>query len=130
MASSTKKLLVAISLPSGHSRQNDFLVPTLSPEGAARFVGVRSGKPALHGMMVYIGAAVTAADLLERATQRITLPWVREEALAVMEEYIDTLLEMRVGNVLRIESSEDGSFRLGKVLDRPPSVEPKPNLPG
>ena len=124
----TKRLPVAVQLSSGKTRRNDFLVPWLSSAGEPRFLGLRSGKPTRHGLLVYTGVPVTTEDLLERAaTGRAA---VVDSAGGHLDWYVEALQSFRIGNVLELCRSPDGGLYLSKVADRPPSLGPKPRLPG
>ncbi len=129
MSPITKKLPVAISLPSGRIRGSDFLVPQVTPGGEVQFIGIRSGRPASHGVIVYTGAAVTASDIMERAAKKVDFSH-SEESLLLLNRYLDALQGFRIGNVLTIRSVPTEGFRLEKVAERPPPFTPPPKLPG
>lgn len=125
--SSTRKLLVAITLPSGRTRGSDFLVP--DPAGSARFTRLRTGRAVQHGLVVYTGTAVSAADLLERGAEHAVLPRGDQHLLRSLEAYIDALQAFAIGNVLRVAAREDGAATLEKVADRPPTLHRPRKLP-
>ena len=65
----TKKLLVAFDPKKPDQRSNDFLIVLL--EGAQpKLLGVRSKKPTVSVLMVYLGKEITANDLFAKWSTR------------------------------------------------------------
>ncbi len=130
MSSTTKKLPVAIALPSGRSGGSDFLVPLYSARGSARLVGIGTGRPAAQGLLVYTGASVTALDLLERMEPQVRTSSTESEWLSVLDHYIAALQDFRIGNVVKLSHASLEGVELVKILERPPMLQPTPKLPG
>ncbi len=123
----TKKLPVAIRLPSGRTGRN-FLVPRFSPEPVTGFVDINTGKVHAHRMLVYLGVPISAQDILDRFSESLPLPAGKLECLELLDQYVKALQSFKLGNIISIEYSKAGEFLIKKVQDMPP-VKPL-SLPG
>jgi hypothetical protein len=113
----TKKLPVAINPRTGQARAGkDFLIPFPAASETSGFVGIQSGKRYASGALVYLGMGVTSADILKRAEQSlgsdISLPSGKQ-----LDAYLAALADFKIGNVLSISYSVDGSFALSKIAE-------------
>jgi hypothetical protein len=117
----TKKLLVAFDPKQPHQESSDFLVIVM--EGTQpELLGVRSKKPVVSGLMVYLGKQIMATDLFAKL---VDSGWkIESEAQTVrtLESYIQKLQEFRIGNLLSVEADAANGFKLVKLADSPPST--------
>lgn len=125
--SSTKKLPVAISLPSGRSKGSEFLIP--DPAGAEGFISLKTGRRVPYGLLVYTGTEITALELFDRAAEQSIVQADNEQFRRSIEIYVDVLQDFRIGNVLRAAGSGRETVALEKVADRPPPESAHPRLP-
>jgi hypothetical protein len=122
----TKKFPNAISLPGGEI-EDERLLPFFSPVERAGFFGLSNGKTYQYGALVYLGAAITAEDVLAKYEEHHSLPLNRSECISKLDKYIADLQSFKIGNVISIQYSEGGKISLSKVMDTPPAE--KINLP-
>ena len=102
--SSTMKLLVAFDPTKPDSQTTDFLIPW-SRDGQRVFLGLKSGKEAALGMMVFIGRSITENDLFARLVDSGEVIPNVDETLTLLRSYLEELQLLKVGNVARIHST-------------------------
>lgn len=117
----TKKLLVAFDPKKPDQRASDFLVVVLD-DTQPKLLGVRSKKPAVSGLMVYLGKEITANDLFAKLVDTGRKIESVEQTLCALENYIQKLQEFRIGNLLSVEADAASGFKLVKLADSPPST--------
>lgn len=102
--SSTKKMLVAFDPTKPDAQTTDFLIPW-SRDGQRVFLGLKSGKEAALGMMVFIGRSITENDLFAKLVDSgAVIPNV-DDTLALLRSYLEGLQSLKIGNVARIRST-------------------------
>ncbi len=121
----TKKLLVAFDPVKQEPVRGEFLVPV--KEGSRHsFIGLKSGSRIEKGILVFLGKDLGPADILGRLRK---CTGISDESRAIDEiaTYLEQLQEIRIGNVVVLESSSEmiGAFRLVKVANSP-KVTPRP----
>jgi len=117
----TKKLLVAFDPKKPDQRSSDFLVVVLE-DAQPKLLGVRSKKPAVSGLMVYLGKEITANDLFAKLVDTGRKIESVEQTLRILENYIQKLQDFRIGNLLNVEADAASGFKLVKLADSPPST--------
>lgn len=117
----TKKLLVAFDPKKPDQRSSDFLVVVLEDQ-QPKLLGVRSKKPAVSGLMVYLGKEITANDLFAKLVDTGRKIESVEQTLRVLENYIQKLQDYRIGNLVSVEADAANGFKLVKLADSPPST--------
>jgi len=122
----TKKILVAYDPSKPEVPSSDFLAPVLE-ESYPRFLGLRSRKVILAGMMVYLGRDVTVNDLFAKLVDTGCRIESVDQTLKNIEAYLRMLQEYRIGNILAIEPSaaEPCGFQLRKLANTPATAERK-----
>lgn len=111
------KLPVPINPKTGQPHSGkDFLVPCPSAAEASGFIGIQSGKRHSSGILVFLGVSVTAQDIRSRAAQLPTwdLSALTDERL---DAYLSALDKFKIGNVLSVSYTTDGSFVLTKLAE-------------
>ncbi|MFM7163415.1 MAG: hypothetical protein ACKO3P_23945, partial [Planctomycetaceae bacterium] len=88
--SSTKKMLVAFDPAKPDSQATDFVIPW-SRNGQRVFLGLKSGKVAALGMMVFIGRSITENDLFAKLVDSGALIPNVDETLALLRSYLEGL---------------------------------------
>ena len=98
-------MLVAFDPTKPDSRTTDFLIPW-SRDGQRVFLGLKSGKEAALGMMVLIGRSITENELFAKLVDSgAVIPNV-DETLALLRSYLDGMQSFKIGNVVRIRSTD------------------------
>ncbi len=116
---STKKLLVAFDSSNSGHQSGDFLIVVL--EGTEpRLIGVKSKRPAASGLMVYVGKNINANDLFKKLVDTGRRIEDVEQALRILENYVQQLQDFRIGNILSVEATASNGFKLTKLADAPP----------
>lgn len=121
----TKKLLVAFDPTKPEAQSSDFLVPWKS-EGRPVFLGLKSRKHFGHGMMVFVGRAISENDLFARLVDSGTFIENVEETLACLRSYVTQLQSLKIGNVVRVVPAEPGGsnvFELEVIAQTPSGVK-------
>jgi len=103
--SSTKKMLVAFDPAKPDSQATDFVIPW-SRNGQRVFLGLKSGKVAALGMMVFIGRSITENDLFAKLVDSGAFIPNVDETLALLRSYLEGLQTLQIGNVARIRSTD------------------------
>ncbi len=116
----TKKLLVTFDQAKPDGGAGDFLVP-VREEGRPRFVGLRSGKAADLGRMVFVGKEVTVNDLFAKLVDSGHKVGSVDQTVGMLGDYLEMLQEHKIGNVIEIQAVAGGTsrFRLVKVANTP-----------
>jgi len=117
----TKKLLVAFDESKPDGGAGDFLA-VVYEQGTPHFLGLRTKRLWRSGRMVYIGKEITANDLFAKLVDTGRKIESVEQTLRVLENYIQSLQEFRIGNLLSVEADVANGFKLVKVADSPPST--------
>jgi hypothetical protein len=106
--SSTKKLLVAFdpAMPDAHT--SDFLIPW-NRDGRRVLRGLKSGKDAAFGMMVFVGRSITENDLFAKLVDSGAVIEDVDETLALLRSYLEALQTLKIGNVTRMCSATQNS---------------------
>ncbi|MBP9825306.1 MAG: hypothetical protein KBF21_13865 [Thermoanaerobaculia bacterium] len=117
----TKKLLVAFDPKKPNQRSSDFLVVVLE-DAQPKLLGVKSKKPMVSGLMVYLGKEVTANDLFARLVDTGRAIESVEQTLRTLESYIQELQGFRIGNLVTVEADATNHFKLVKLADSPPAT--------
>lgn len=105
---STKKLLVAFDPAKPEARSNDFLIPW-EQNGEQEFLGLKSGKQHALGMMIFLGRSVTENDLFAKLVDSGTFVPDVDATLALLRSYIDQIKTMKIGNIVRLATSDADS---------------------
>ena len=69
----------------------------------------RGWNTASLGMMVYIGRSITENDLFAKLVDSRTVIANVNETLALLQSYLDKLQALKIGNVVRIRSTDQGN---------------------
>lgn len=101
---STKKLLVPFNPAKPDKQTSDFLIPW-DREGQRVLRGLKSGKEAALGMMVYIGISITENDVLAKLVDSGAVVPDIEATLVLLRSYLEELQSLKIGNVARLSSS-------------------------
>ncbi|SRR6266516_3636074 len=128
MNTTTKKLPVRIDWPGGRTYSDHLVVP-LDGQAGSGFQSVKSGDRIPHGMITYLGSAVTVEEILTRYLKRHTPAHSRQRCRALIERFVAALERYRVGNVLSIVTTSDGFFTIQKEAERPVLGGPDKKLP-
>ncbi len=124
----TKKLPVRLDEKKNAPAAGDHLLPRLSGVERAGFLGAKSGKECVQGVICYVGKEVTPQMLLARYRSVIDEPVETERALQLLGEYCVALQAAKVGNVVSISYSGSGTPTLSVDQSKLPS-EKKRSLP-
>lgn len=122
----SKRMLKAFDLKAGRIGR-DFLAPDLGPDFGRRLIGIGSGKPKIHGFVVFVGKPVSARDVLltYKRSQAPTRPEV--DCLDLLEAYIRSVSDLPLGAVVEAVPSEQ-AFQFQIVLRSLPA-KPHPLPP-
>lgn len=120
--SETRKLLVAFDPARPDCQTSDFLIPW-ERDGQRVFLGLKSGKEATFGILVFVGRSVTENDLFTKLIETGREVANVDQALESLRSYLDALQALKIGNVARIELCCDQSRANGglEVVWRSPS---------
>ena len=119
MTGSTKRLLFPIAWPAGKVGRGH-LLPDLRARERSAFARVPGGRPASHGMVGFVGTAVTAADMLARWEATVGQVADRARTLDELEAYVQWLAQQRLGTVFEASYDRGGLLVARKVGDHPP----------
>jgi hypothetical protein len=119
MASSTKRILFPITWPAGKVGRGH-LLPDLRARQRTAFACVPGGRPASHGMVGFVGTAVTAVDMLVRWEASVGQVEDRERTLDELEGYVRWVAQQRLGTVFEASYDSGGLLVARKVGDQPP----------
>jgi len=114
----TKKLLVVFDPANPRAQSSDFLIPW-NLDGQPVFHGLKSGRDYSHGMMVFVGRAISENDLFAKLVDSGAFINNVDETLASLRSYIDQLQTLRIGNVVRIAPGDGVGFNLELVSNTP-----------
>lgn len=111
----TKKLLAAYDVSQPDAQPGELLVPW-DDNGQLAFIGMRSGKPYSHGVVVYVGREVSEQDVFARLVDAgRTFPDL-DQAMAGIARYVSLVREEKIGTVLMlVDDGPGGNFRLSPV---------------
>ena len=120
----TKKTLVAFDPARPKGQSSDFLVP-FQTEGRIVLYGVKSGSEQAHGLMVYLGRAITENDLFAKLVDSGVKIDSVDETLTRLRRYLEMLQSLRIGNVVRLQVGQEasGDFELELVAKSPAGVQ-------
>lgn len=105
----TRKLLVPFVPRDPERRSTDFLIPTRAPDGTGyRFSGVKTGRPATYGMMVFLGRSVSTNDLFAKLVDSGTKIDDVQVTIATISMYFDAIQAFKIGNMVAIGDSVSG----------------------
>ena len=120
--SETKKLLVAFVPERPKNQSSDFLIP-FHTEGRTILYGLKSGSEQTHGLMIYLGRAITENDLFAKLVDSGVKIDNVNETVERLRQYLERLQSFSIGNVLRLRVEEgSGSFELELVAKTPSGV--------
>lgn len=120
----TKKLLVAFDPARPKSQSSDFLIP-FQTEGRTILYGVKSESEQTHGLMVYLGRAITENDLFAKLVDSGAKIESVDDTLTHLRQYLEKLQSLRIGNVVRLQVGQDAGdgFELELVANSPAGVQ-------
>lgn len=118
----TRKLLVRYDPVKPRTRSGDFVVP-IHDGAAVTLIGLDSGKRCQQGKMVFLGEDITMNDVFAKLVDSGQKIESVERTLKMLEHYLQSLQDFKIGNIIGIEPSSDEpcGFRLKKVAERPPT---------
>jgi hypothetical protein len=106
---STRKLLVPFVPSDPEKRSADFLIPVRAPDGTGyRFSGLTTGRPAMYGMMVFLGRSVSTNDLFAKLVDSGTKIDDVQVTIATISMYLDAIQAFKIGNIVAISDSVIG----------------------
>ena len=108
----TKKLLVPYSDEIGPAKGRTFIAPVWDGRGGVRYVPLPGTKPVEKGMNAFAGTEITVAEFMVRLVDHgfKILPsydWQKN----VVERYLETVKQIKVGHIVRLIPKPDGSIR-------------------
>jgi hypothetical protein len=116
--SKTKKLLVAFDPERPENQSSDFLIP-FQTEGQTILYGLKSRTKQSHGLIIYLGRAITEHDLFAKLVDGGAEVESVDATLACFRQYIENLQSLRVGNVVRLQASQGEGFELERIANTP-----------
>jgi hypothetical protein len=99
----TKNLLVLFDPAQPESQTSDFLIPW-NQDNQQVLIGLKSGKTATFGMVVYIGSSITEYDLFARLVDSGKEITSVDGIMDLLRSYVGALQSLKIGNVARIQS--------------------------
>lgn len=127
--SAIRKLPVRINEKKRSTFRGEFLIPKLCGTAESGFLSINTGLSCELGAVVFLGTEVTPDLLLERFCERNPPPSDGLLALRILNEYVEALNAVRIGNVLSVSYGPDGSLIL-KVEAKYFLNKPIDKLPG
>lgn len=118
----TKKMLV------GLTGKKEFAIPFQLRSTGNCFCGIKTGEEYKQAVVTFIGRSIEPKDVVEKCKISKALVSDKVEALSFINSYFEQLANYKIGNLLEIIYAENGSYRLIKVSERPPT-ENKRRLP-
>lgn len=117
----TKKMLVPFSMEKASPIGKSFVAP-IHDDGRMVFVSLSTLKPVEFGAVVYVGRDVSVEDVFAKIVESgaKVLPSV-DQQISVLQDYLDCLPKLKIGDVVRLGFDSDGSVQLAK------HKKPKPN---
>ncbi|EEE35174.1 hypothetical protein RKLH11_3981 [Rhodobacteraceae bacterium KLH11] len=114
-------MLVPFSMEKASPVGKSFVAP-IHDDGKMVFVSLSTLKPIEFGAVVYVGRDVSVEDVFAKIVESGTkvLPSV-DEQISVLQDYLDCLPKLKIGDVVRLGFDSDGSVQLEK------QKKPKPN---
>ena len=119
MVSATRRVLVPIEWAGGRVRRGH-LLPDLRSTPRTAFVRVPGGQDVSHGMVAFVGEAVTASDMLNRWESTIGRLDDRESALDHLEGYVRWIAGQTLGSGFEARYDGAGLLVARKVSDTVP----------
>ncbi len=105
----TRKLLVPFVPSDPERRSTDFLIPAPASDGPGyRFSGLTTGRPAMYGMMVFLGRSVSANDLFAKLVDTGAKIDDVPATIAAISVYLDAIQAFKIGNIVAISDSVSG----------------------
>lgn len=118
----SKKLLVPFDRSKPEWNPSGFLVPW-KHEGKLCFRGLQSERFYELGKMVYIGVAITENDLFAKLVDAGAVIDNVDATLDILRSYLDGLQAFKIGNVVRIRSTDGPETELELVANTPSGVK-------
>lgn len=119
MVSSTRRVLVPITWPQGRVGRGH-LLPDIRLHPRTAFVRLPGGRAVSHGMVAFVGASVTAIDMLRRWESAVGPVGEREAALDQLEGYVRWVADQKLGSVFEAAYDSAGLLNARKVSDSAP----------
>jgi hypothetical protein len=100
---------------------SDFLIPW-SDDAQPVFLGLKTGKKHTYGLMIYLGRSICENDLFAKVVDLGMSIESVDNMIRRLCSYLEQLQTLRIGNVARITSANDGKeFKLELVSATPSS---------
>jgi hypothetical protein len=124
----TRKLPRNTTRKGAKTKFGEYLLPQLSGDAPAGFLGMRTGRTYEHGYIVYVERELTAEMMLRDFCENNLPPSDRGAALERLSAFAQALQSCKIGNLLSISYTPDG-FPVLKVEKEYLLREPDKRLP-
>jgi hypothetical protein len=114
-------MLVPVTWPAGKVGAGH-LLPDLRTRVRRLFVRVPGGKDVPHGMVAFVGTAVTAEDMLEKWESSLGEVAERDKALDQLEGYLRWIATQKLGSVFEAAYDSKGRLAARKIASSLPVV--------